>query len=333
MSQTQPGDGAAGREPRFSQEQYDMIRRCSEAHDMGEWNAWRDEQPDTPIMLDGAHLPRAHLEGAILDEAHLEWADLRFANLKGADLSEAHLNDAKFGRACLEGANLRWAYLEGANLYKAHLERATFEWAHLEGAKFGGAHLQGANLQWATVDGQTSMWPEGVDRETDFTGVGLDSICVDPGLKQTLKDNIRRIRWQAWYSAGPRWKRLLKHFVVRPFWWVSDYGRSTGRIIGAFFGLALAFAVVYSIWPMMVSGLDVPGRVWVPLRALYFSVVTMTTLGFGDMRAAPDSYGGHILLTFQVLSGYVLLGALVTRLAVLFAGAGPARPYARREGA
>ena len=44
----------------------------------------------------------------------------------------------------------------------------------------------------------------------------------------------------------------------------------------------------------------------------------MTTLGFGDMYAAPGSMAGHLLLTLHVILGHVLLGALVTRLSVLF---------------
>lgn len=54
------------------------------------------------------------------------------------------------------------------------------------------------------------------------------------------------------------------------------------------------------------------------LRAGYFSVVTMTTLGFGDIHAHPMSPVGHLLVMLQVLIGYVLLGALITRLAILF---------------
>jgi hypothetical protein len=51
----------------------------------------------------------------------------------------------------------------------------------------------------------------------------------------------------------------------------------------------------------------------------------MTTLGFGDMYAKSGSWFGHILLVFQVLMGYIMLGALVTRFAILFSGVGPAQ--------
>ncbi len=58
------------------------------------------------------------------------------------------------------------------------------------------------------------------------------------------------------------------------------------------------------------------------VRPVYFSIVTMTTLGFGDMYANKGSIAGHVILALQVILGYVLLGALVTRFAVLFTAGG-----------
>ncbi|HEG44493.1 MAG TPA: hypothetical protein ENH94_10645 [Phycisphaerales bacterium] len=77
---------------------------------------------------------------------------------------------------------------------------------------------------------------------------------------------------------------------------MSDYGISTKRLMGWFFGLALAFACVYWLWPrfVMVNGGDDTIRNFV--HALYFSVVTMTTLGFGDIAANPDSWVGQVVL-------------------------------------
>jgi hypothetical protein len=100
----------------------------------------------------------------------------------------------------------------------------------------------------------------------------------------------------------------------------------------------IVFEGVYVNWagwfpPGIVDSLfvDTKGVVvewWlVPLRALYFSVVTMTTLGFGDMYANAQSFWGHILLSLQVILGYVLLGALITRFAVLFTAGGPAGKF------
>ncbi len=54
----------------------------------------------------------------------------------------------------------------------------------------------------------------------------------------------------------------------------------------------------------------------------------MTTLGFGDMYANKGSIAGHVILAVQVILGYVLLGALITRFAVLFTAGGPAGRFA-----
>ncbi len=51
------------------------------------------------------------------------------------------------------------------------------------------------------------------------------------------------------------------------------------------------------------------------------------TLGFSDMYANAQRVWGHILITVQALLGYVLLGALVTRFAVLFTAGGPAGKF------
>ena len=108
---------------------------------------------------------------------------------------------------------------------------------------------------------------------------------------------------------------------------MSDYGRSTGLVMLTFVALATAFAFVYKLWPccVMVNGIEGDIRGFV--HALYFSVVTMTTLGFGDIAANPDSWPGQVVLMAQVILGYVLLGALVTRLAVLFTSDGPASHF------
>ncbi len=321
-------------------EQYKRLKRCSEKKDTSEWNQWRKAHEDEEIWLSGADLDdahlegaelfRAHLEGADLEDAHLEGAELGFAHLQGAVLWDAHLEGAVLWYAHLEEAVLSFAHLEGAELWVAHLEGARLVRAHLEGAKLFGADLEGAMVEMAVVDGNTVIWACAIDKDTDFIGVGLDSARVEPGLKQLLEYNIRRKRWLQRYKEGALWRRVLKRIFVQPFWLTSDYGRSTGRIVGVFFGLALAFAGVYCAKKDCLS-LATGGELNGFLHALYFSVVTMTTLGFGDIHANPDSSFGQVLLMLQVLLGYVLLAALVTRFAVLFTGGGPAGSFARKK--
>lgn len=172
-----------------------------------------------------------------------------------------------------------------------------------------------------------------VDKRTDFRGVGLGNIRIDPATRQLLEYNVRRMNWTDWYK-----KHKLLQLPVRFFWFASDYGRSTGRIMSVFFVSALLFAVCYFLHPGMIHHLKVFDTVTVSggllfLRSLYFSIVTMTTLGFGDMHAEPGEVWGYICLIFQVLLGYVILGALVTRLNILFTAGGPAGRFADEKSA
>ena len=314
--------GPAEREFHFEQDQHDRLKRCSAAKDVTDWNAWRKANPDTEILLE-----KAECHGASLRGAHLEGANLNTANLDGAHLEGAHLQGARF-----RGAHMKGAYLEGA-----HLEGADLQGADLRGAKLSDAHLEGANFTTARVDELTLLWNVTVDVRTNFAGVGLQRARVQPGLATTLEANIRRREWSDWYPRHKLWA-----LVARPFWWVSDYGTSTGRIILVFFMLAGLFASFYAWCPELLDNLEAAHELppnmsswtlfWVSfLRPLYFSVVTMTTLGFGDIYASARSPLGHILLMLQVLLGYALLGALVTRLAILFQSLGPARGVTETE--
>ncbi|MHC5056377.1 MAG: pentapeptide repeat-containing protein [Planctomycetota bacterium] len=352
-----------GKKRRFNQEQCDMLMRCSEKRDMAEWNEWLEanggvkielegaDLSDTHLVgaqllgahLEGADLHRAHLEGSCLSHSHLEGATLRWAHLEGAVIEEAHLEGADLSHARLVGATVWGAHLQGAQLFDAHLEGATsmnahlekanldqaylqgadLLEAHLEGAILGGAHLEGVAAGYAAVDGSTLLVGCSFDRDTNFTGVALANTTIDPGLRAALEANVRRMRWGEWCAEKP-WRR-------RPwklFWFISDYGQSARRILLAFFILSFLFALVYWCCPTLVSGLEgadgvrlLPAEV--RLRAFYFSVVTMTTLGFGDMHAHVGSPCGHFILGVQVCLGYVLLGALITRLGILYQSLGP----------
>lgn len=386
MHESESNDDSPQCPRRFSQEQYDMLKRCSDKKDMTEWNEWRKKHPSEDILLEGAKLSSFYLKEVLLNTGtftdfsgtvHLEKVELNRADLSGAHLHNAHMEKATLYDACLQCADLRYSYLEGTSLIGANLKRAILQFAHLHGGSMRGAHLEGASCHFvefentdmfganlksaqlydanlkgaqltqahlekaefghAIVDGSTLIWNSSVDRDTNFCGVGLDSCRIDPATKQLLEYNIRRKNWQEWYKEHPKPK-----WVVKPFWLMNDYGLSTARIILIFFGAVFIFANIYYHWgriapPGIIENLfeirKVSGNVvvvpwWlVPLRAFYFSIITMT-LGFSDMYANARSVWGHILITVQALLGYVLLAALVTRFAVLFTAGGPAGKFA-----
>jgi hypothetical protein len=330
--------------PRCDEGQLKFLKDCIAEGVVGinKWNQWRMENKDTKIWLQKVDLNESRLEGINLSEAHIE----------GTNIIKAHLEEANFFEVHLEDTKLYGAHLEGAGLGRAHLEGAKLWEAHLEGARLVDANLNNADFSRAIVDGETLVWSCDIDRDTKLEAVGLNSMRIYPDTKQLLEYNIRRKNWEIWYVYKD-WDKMIpenkrKRFSrvsrqpVKWFWAISDYGRSTGRIIFTFLGLALLFANIYYHWGRLAppgivenlfvdrNGVDI--QWWlVPLRTLYFSIVTQTTLGFGDMYANAHSIWGHILLSFQVILGYVLLGALVTRFAVLFTAGGPAGKFAEKS--
>ena len=156
---------------------------------------------------------------------------------------------------------------------------------------------------------------------------------IEPGTKQLLEYNIRRKNWEKWYEnpdqpiKGFTLGNIILKRLVRWFWAISNYGLSTGRIFVTFLAFAFVFAAAYDLWPEFVKFTDGAKEFENPLHAFYFSIVTMTTLGFGDIAANRGSPIGQCLLMLQVILGYVMLGALITRFAILFTAGGPAGKF------
>jgi hypothetical protein len=318
----------------FNQEHYDTLKSCMisyEEFDSEKWNSFvaKLRNEGKSVELKGANLFNEYLSGANFSGANLSgailfWVNFERANLKGADLSYADLSLTKFSGATLLGVNLERAKLIGATLIGVNISRA-----YLSGADLTRANLEGASLSKIALKENLFFDNCKINKKTDFRNVNLNKIDFSDGAKQTVEYNNRRLNWIDWYK-----EHKFLRWIFKLFWESSNYGRSITRVIKIFLALSLLFSLIYFFFPTTLEGLipyDRFGKEIVLsggmtyLRSLYFSIVTMTTLGFGDIHAAPNSIWGYILLMTQVGIGYGLLGALVTCLSVMFTSDGPAQ--------
>ncbi len=276
----------------------------------------------TGANLEGADLRGARLAGAILRDAHLAGAVLEGVHAVGADFTGADLTEVEaagavlggadlsgvegFG-ADLRGANLSHATLEGADLRVANLSEARLREANLTGADFSRGELTGADLTRAVVT-------EGVFREADLSGARLkgligyasaDWIGVDVlGVDYAGAYLARRVIMDQNYLHEFRHQSRLNGAIYLLWWLTSDCGRSFLRW-GLWTALVgLLFALVYTFVPVDF------GPNPTPLSPIYFSVVTLTTLGYGDVL--PTSAGSQLLVMGEVVLGYVMLGGLLS---------------------
>lgn len=239
--------------------------------------------------LSQANLLRADLEQASLGQANLTDARLDDANLSQASLVSVDARGASFSLCNLAFARLNDARLEGTNFAQAKMRGAVLDQANVEGAVFLGADMRACQLRH--LSGQRSADWIGVDlRDVDFTGAYL--------LRRHVRDQnyLHEFRQQ---SKGHEWLYWV--------WWLtSDCGRSMLRW-GMFTGtLVMLFAVAY----LFVDVDYGPHQGF--LSPVYFSLVTMTTLGYGDVL--PASTPAQIVTMFEVATGYLMLGGLVSIL-------------------
>ncbi len=267
--------------------------------------------------LTGTRLVSTNLQDAILHEANLEQCEFLKANLTNADLSNARAHQAGFCQATLDGASFLEAQLDhssfsgasaidtdfraaslfgtrlsaadltGADLRRASLEQADLSQAILTRSRLDGASLREARLG-ATVGYTTASWI-GVDvREVNFCGAHL----------------LRRHILDANYLHEFRHQSPTNEWFYRVWWLTSDCGRSFRRW-GLWTALiAVVFAAIYTF-------VDVDyGAHETLLSPLYFSVVTLTTLGYGDVL--PASLTAQVVCMVEVVLGYVMLGGALS---------------------
>ena len=143
---------------------------------------------------------------------------------------------------------------------------------------------------------------------------GLDScfgnaLFVRDAQDQDYLETLKRSIDQTPSAARRRAKQLA--FSA---WSKIDFGRSLAKPAAYALLIALSFGILYSFdmgfdWGLM----DYSGSADSALSPFYYSIVTYTTLGFGDIT--PDHWVGEIVVIAEVVMGYTTLGLLLSILA------------------
>jgi len=186
----------------------------------------------------------------------------------------------------------------GASLGGARLDQVNLRGAVLSGADLRGADLRSANLEQANVTGVKYLRD---CRQQAFFGLRLSTCHGSQMFKSFAEDQILLEEYR---QAHPVWFWL---------WWAtSDCGHSLPRWAGISLCIAVLYALAYYLMgPVHFHSEHLP---YTPTSMLYFSYVTFTTLGFGDIN--PMTEAGAMVVMSEVILGYTLLGGLISILAI-----------------
>ena len=277
--------------------------------------------------LDGATLLLTDFTGATLFDADLAGAEATGAIFRGASLAQARAAGAGFGRADFCGADLVGARFPGASLTQAtldHVDARTADFADarlcgasIEHSDFTRASLRGADLEDARVEG--SCFQRADLRSAAFRGVsGYPSAdWVGADLRDADFCGAYLLRREA-IDQNFLWEFRRKSRTNAALYLIwkatSDCGRSVTRWAAWTAFIACVFAAIYCVVPIDFGS----DETW--LSPLYFSVVTLTTLGYGD--ALPTDVVSQAVVMVQVVIGYVMLGGLLSIFATKMASRG-----------
>jgi len=286
------------------------------------------------VDLEGSDIVRANLNGINLSHANLSHTDLResniskgkeddegfslLANLNGANFFKANLGKVEFIKASLIKVNFTEAILKGTRFNEVVLVKAIFINSVLENTSFNKTNLSEADISGASLT------------NSSFNNSNITGIKYNESWHQKEYVKYRGLRVESSYGS-PVFKRfsqdqdylfeyMNKHHILFNLWYyTSKCGRSISRWVFLSFLIALFFGAIHAnnfalSWlPQFNFNLEISEGKATLFTPYYFSFVTFTTLGFGDITPKGD-LAGEIWVTLEVILGYVMLGGLISIL-------------------
>ena len=175
----------------------------------------------------------------------------------------------------------------------------------------------------------TIKWlPRNLRTLPERCGVALHDFTSAKSFWNFAVDGFQRAGMRERADAAYYFLRLFKMSPYRNWkrfvWWLADcvflrwtvaYGASFSRLVGTWWFIVLLFAFLYRYLPcaeVQLFDMGSPGLKEWPLsfgRALYFSLITFTTLGYGDIRPAPGL--GSALTAIEASLGGVIMALTV----------------------
>ena len=306
--------------------------------------AYEELAPKSGERLDGAVVRELSINGTDWFEnctvvgAELEAVDMRDSSLVGADLRESSLEEVDARRSDLTGVDL-----EDASISICDLRNGT-----LDNARFDQAVFSNVRIDRSTSFGQSLIYEQRLDESTELevsrscAQAAIWSYREIQNLHENNalafearhyylkeKDIRRRLAW----SIG-NYGRAIRAEASR---WITGYGMSPWRVVGTAIVVIVVSALLYpttggleeTVAPGGISGdgsttgnqttitwsIENPEStpryvlVFVFFRSLYFSVVTFTTLGYGDISPVGDA--ARTIAGLEALLGQLLVALLV----------------------
>ncbi|MGD2086069.1 MAG: pentapeptide repeat-containing protein [Candidatus Aminicenantes bacterium] len=159
--------------------------------------------------------------------------------------------------------------------------------------------------------------------------LGEETTARHPIQSRQIRDDMYLLDKKERISKMSGIKRIWNKSFYFLWWLTADYGRSFKRWLLCCFVIIFIFGAIFadynapnwkpeSFWHFFDEidpqfQISPESRIPTWFTPYYFSIVTFTTLGFGDVT--PLNLAGEIWLAIEVILGYIMLGGLISILA------------------
>ena len=258
--------------------------------------------------LAGADLTGADMTAANLKKINLTGAKLHKANLASADLDYAHLlkcdlSGARLWSASIRNANLAESDLSSADFLKSTITNAKLWHVRLDGAKFLAAH-NFIGKHPIDESGALSASEAYRDLKQYFTSSGRYDDASWASFKEKQLERVHLLES----------RKILSYFPSLVMSILCGYGERPARVVVSAFSVIFIYASLYWFLNILRPVADAgPGgyKIW---DFIYFSFITFTTVGFGDLtvKLVPAF---QMLVASEAFFGCFMMGLFVFTLA------------------
>lgn len=257
------------------------------------------------------------------------WHDLRGIPLDGIFLPDCELINLNFSNASFVGANFQQVRLVGCNFVFANFDRSRLtSIRNDQKTALGGISLRGAFINAIELSSDIARTPM-IIKEIGYFELIHYLLQIVVFKKQSIKYKGKWTRFQLVDVCGLN-EPLMRYQAEYINWSQSMLGKIDGfyelpiaeriaflgsiiftkywrsaAVLASFSAIInILFAILYIALSSHFKGLSSNF-----LESLYFSVVTFTTLGYGDVTPCDDL--GRILVILEVVIGYITLGSFL----------------------
>lgn len=264
-------------------------------------------------LLRGVILKRTNLHNIDLVNHHQKIGyDFSYADFYHADLSGAHLFNISLPHASIMKADLRNSNLNCANLKATNLLGVKWLGNKFENVKIGKKVLQESLSKEAMKKGNSTESNDYLEQAEEIyrdlrKHAEQEGIFSLSGFFIHKELTMRRLQL-------PRYSG--KRFISKLIDIFCGYGEAPLRIIGLSIFIIIICAVLYSFTGLNYQGAlqsinshhSLNENISLFLSSLYFSVVTFTTLGYGDFNPVGIS---RAIAAFEAFTGSFTIALFV----------------------